>query len=244
MIVPVLTLIKEAYQELNVFQAGASIPAPQKTLAVSMTNEIIDNWNAERAKVWCEVFLFGTLVPSLNPHTIGPTGATFTTPIRPVTIEGCSIVLDINTPNVFVPINVVDYQVYQALSVPGISTSIPQCVYYEKDWPIGKLFFYPIPSQNYQVRFTIRTLLGIVTEFDSLDLPPGGKAAMKYTLSEMLSGPSGRELPPSAAKLGREARARFEVNNVIIPQLDLRDGQQQRDNTSTNFNYHSREWNQ
>ncbi len=244
MIIPVLTIIKEAYQELNVFQAGASIPAPQLTLATSLVNEIIDNWNADRAKVWCEVFFFGTLVPSLNPHTIGPVGATFTTPIRPMTIDGCSIVLNSNTPNVYVPINVVDYQVYQALSVPSISTSIPECVYYEKDWPIGKLFFYPVPSQNYPVRFTIRTLLGVVTHSDSLDLPPAGKGAMKYTLAEMLATPSGREVPAKTAQYGRESRARFEVNNVIIPNLDLRDGQQERDHSSTNFNYHSREWNQ
>lgn len=240
MLIPVADLYAESFQELNCFQPGQSIPQPQAKLATSLINEILDNWDAERAKVWCEVFASFTLTPSLSPHTIGPSGATFTVAARPETLEGAYLVLNTSTPNVLVPITLIDYQQYQALSVPSIATSIPTALYYEKDWPNGKLFFYPIPNTAYGVRFTLRTLLGQVVQTGSLNMPPGYKAALKYTLSELLATPMGRGVPDETAKQGRLARARIDVNNIIVPLLNLQDGQQER--TLTNFNYHSREF--
>lgn len=240
MLVPVLTVVKEAYQELNVFQAGATIPAPQSTLALSKLNQIVDLWNAKRAMVWAEVFAQFTLTPSLSPHTIGPSGATFTVAVRPVTLDGCSLNLSTNNPDVFIPIYVIDWQAYQSLPVPGISTSIPEAVYYETDWPNGKLFFYPVPNFAYPVRLAIRTILGIVTLSDNLDLPPGYQTAITMTLAEDVATATGREVPAKTAQKAAAARATIGANNTVVPLLNLRDGQQDQRSTITDFNYHSR----
>lgn len=240
MIVPVLTVVSEAYQELNVFQPGAPIPAPMSTLALSKLNQIIDLWNAKRAMVWCEVFQSFTLTPSLSPHTIGPTGATFTVTIRPVSIEGCFLDLQGSSPPNYTPIDIVDYQVYQAISTPGIATSVPTAVYYEQDWPNGKLFFYPIPNAAYPVRFTYRTLLGVVTLSDNLNLPPGYQPAITLTLAEDIATATGREVPAKTAKGAAAARATIAANNTIVPALNLRDGQEDRRGPALDFNYHDR----
>lgn len=241
--VPVLQVCSEAYQNLNVFMVGASIPAPQGQFALSKLRQLLNNWNAERAKVWCDVFASFTLTPSLSPHTIGPTG-TFVTVIRPVSIDGVSLNLNTNTPATYVPIQLIDGQMYEALSVPGISTSIPTAVYYEEDWPNGKLFFYPVPNFAYPVRFRYRTLLADeITLTDNLDFPPGYQDAVTGTLTEMIADATGRAVPAQTAKLAREARARIEANNVDIPVLDLQDGQQERHQRGlTTFSYHSRSW--
>lgn len=239
MLVAINKIIGEAFSELNVLMPGASIPDGPGQLALSKLQQILDNWNAERDKVWAEVFLSGTLTPSLSPHTIGPTG-TFAQAIRPVSIEGCSLNLNNTTPNVYVPIDLIDSQIYEALSVPGISTSIPTAVYYETDWPNGKLFFYPIPNTAYGVRFRLRTLLTAdVALTDNLDMPPGYQEAITLTLAEALATPSGRAVPLQTARAAARARARIGTNNIVIPLLDLRDGQQRRQEYS-NFNYHSR----
>lgn len=240
MIVPVLTVVKEAYQELNVIQPGASLPAPLSTLALSKLNQRIDVWNAKRAMVWCSVFQQFTLVPNLSPHTIGPNAATFTVPIRPVSLEGASLNLNNLTPNVFVPIDLLDAQMYEGLSVPSIATAIPTAVYYEEDWPNGSLFFYPIPNYAFAVRLRIRTLLGMVALSDSLDLPPGYQLGLTQTLAEDIATATGRAVPAQTAKIAGETRAVIEANNTVVPVLDLQDGQQRRHGNPTNFNYHSR----
>jgi hypothetical protein len=239
-IVPVLTVVKEAFYPLNVFQPGATIPAPLSTIALSFLNQIIDNWNAERAKVWCSVFQQFSLVPNLSPHTIGPSGATFTVPIRPVSIEGCSLNLNNLTPNVFTKIDIIDAQTYETLAVPSIATAIPTALYYEEDWPNGKLFFYPVPNYAFGARFRIRTLLGMVALSDLLDMPPGYQQAITLTLCEAMADTVGRTVPAQTAKMARDARARIEANNLTIPVLNLRDGQQQRPNGEKTYNYHDR----
>lgn len=239
MLVAVNTIVGEAFTELNVLMPGVSIPAAPGQLALSKLRQILDNWNAERDKVWAERFLTGTLTPSLSPHTIGP-GGTFDQDIRPVSIEGCSLNLNNTTPNVYVPIDLIDSQIYEALSVPGISTSIPTAVYYETSWPLGNLYFYPIPNTAYGVRFRLRTLLSTdLTLADDLDMPPGYQEALTLTLAEALATPSGRAVPLQTARAAARARGRIGANNVVIPLLDLRDGQQRRQEYS-NFNYHSR----
>ena len=240
MIVPVLTVVKEALAELNVIQPGASIPAPISTIVLSKLNQIIDNWNAEREKVWAQIFSSFTLVAGLSPHTIGPSGATFTVVQRPVTLDGCSLNLNALTPNVFIPIDVIDWQLYQRLSVPSIATAIPTMVYYETDWPNGKLFFYPVPNFAYGVRLAIRTLMGVVTLNDNLDLPQGYQSAITLTLSEDSATLFGRAVPAQTTKNALAARLRIGANNTIVPKLDLRDGQQEPRSDMSDFNYHSR----
>lgn len=243
MIVPVLTVVKEALAELNVIQPGASIPAPISTIVLSKLNQIIDNWNAEREKVWAQIFSSFTLVAGLSPHTIGPSGATFTVVQRPVTLDGCSLNLNALTPNVFIPIDVIDWQLYQRLSVPSIATAIPTMVYYETDWPNGKLFFYPVPNFAYAVRLAIRTLMGVVTLNDNLDLPQGYQSAITLTLSEDSATLLGRAVPAQTTKNALAARLRIGANNTIVPKLDLRDGQQEPRSDMSDFNYHSRSFN-
>lgn len=243
MIVPVLTVVKEAFYPLNVFQPGATIPPTLSTIALSFLNQLIDNWNAERAKIWCSVFQQFTLVPSLSPHTIGPSGATFTVVQRPESIERCSLNLNNLTPNVFVPIDLINRWQYDRLGVPSIATSIPECVYYEPDWPNGKLYFYPVPNTNFGVRFLLRTLFGMVALSDTLDMPPGYQQAMTLTLCEALADSVGRAVPAQTAALARNARARIEVNNIVVPVLDLQDGQQIRTYSASTYNYHDRSFN-
>lgn len=237
--VPVATVIGEVLAELNVVQAGARLSSNLTTLVLSKINQIRDNWNAERAKVWCEIFTSFTLTPSLSPHTIGPSGATFTMAIRPVTLDGCDLALTTTSPLNYQPIDIIDDQAYEALSTPGITTSMPTCVYYEEDWPNGKLFFYPVPNYAYGVRLKTRTLLGVVALTDSLDMPPGYQEAITLTAAEACATPLGRGVPAQTTILARRARARIDMNNVVIPVLDLQDGQQD-DATSGLMNYHDR----
>ncbi len=241
--VPVLTVVKESLSELNVIQAGASIPNSISTIVLSKLNQIIDRWNAQRSKIWCETFHSFTLTPSLSPHTIGPSGATWTTPIRPVSLEGCFLDLQGTNPPTYTRIDIIDYQAYQALSVPLISTAIPTAVYLEEDWPNGKLFFYPVPNAAYPVRLTFRTTIGVVTLADNLDMPPGYQTAMTLTLSEDSATFLGRAVPLKTSQGAAAARALIGANNTPIPLLDLRDGQQERKGVMTDFNYHSRGFN-
>lgn len=234
-------LYGDSLAELNVIQPGASVPAAMGVLCIRRLNQLFDNWNAMREAVWTDVFASFTLTAALTPHTIGPTGATWAATQRPVTIDAASLNLNTQTPNVYLPIDLIDQQTYESISIPGMSTSIPTALYYEKDWPNGKLFFWPVPNTAYGVRLSYRVNIGVVAAGDTLNFPQGYESAIMLTLAESLATPLGRAVPDETKRLAREARARIFGNNVVIPLLNLRDGQQQ-DNRNT-FNYLSRTWN-
>ena len=222
--------IAGALDEINVLLPGRSPTARDGTWALFVLNELRDFWNAKRETVWAEIFSTFTLVPGLQPHTIGPSGATFTLAVRPVTLDGASLLITNVTPAIKNPINLRDYQWWLANSTANqtyantITSSIVTDIYYEPDWPNGKLFMFPAPTTAYGLVLVTRTLLGQVVATDTIDLPPGGQRAFRLTLVEALVSSFGRAVPPQVEKLAREARAQFFGNNIIVPTLVTRDG--------------------
>ncbi len=239
MSVTVLTLITEALQELNVYQLAETLGTNEKAAVLSKLNQLFDLWNADRQTIWSEIFTQFTLTANLSPHTIGASAATWTMAIRPVTLDGCDLVLNTNTPDVFTPIDIIDYQTYKAISVPGIATSIPTSVYYEPDWPLGKLYFFPIPDYAYNVRLATRTLLATVGLSDTVTFPPGYQIAITLTLAEWIAPTFGATVMPKTEQLARDARALIFGNNNPSPSLNLQDGQQQSGRMTT-YNFHNR----
>lgn len=234
-------IINGAVQELNTYAPGDPIATDDQTSLLYLLNELLDYWNVKREAVWSEIFTAFTLVPALSPHTIGPSASTptFTMAVRPVTLDGCDLILDTTTPNVFTPIEVINWPAYKAIPTPGISTAIPLQVYYQKDWPLGKLFFYPIPDFNYGVRLATRTLIDQVTATTPLDLPPGYRRALRLTFAEYIATTFGRQIPDATATQARAARADIFDANTIPLSLNLHDGQGSGPNVST-FNWLSR----
>lgn len=228
--IAVADYIAGALTEFNVLQPSRSPSARDGDWALFLLNELRDTWNGIREAVWAEVFSTFTLVPGLQPHTIGPTGATFTLATRPVTLDGASLLLNNVTPAVKNPINIRDYQWWLANSTANqdytntIQSSIVTDIYYQPDWPNGKLFMFPAPTTAYGLVLVSRTLYGPVVATDNIDLPPGGQKAFRLSLVEDLCSSFGRAVPAQIEKAARRARAQFFGNNIIIPTLVTREG--------------------
>jgi hypothetical protein len=228
--ISVADYISGALNELNVLLPGRSPTARDGVWCLSILNELRDFWNAKRETVWAQVFSTFTLIPGTQPHTIGPTGANFTLAVRPVSLDGASLLITNVTPAVKNPINIRDYQWWLANSTANqnyantITSSIVTDIYYQPDWPNGKLFMFPAPTTAYDIVLVSRTLYAQVTENDTIDLPPGGQRAFRLTLVEALCSSFGRAVPPQVEKLAREARAQFFGNNIMVPTLVTRDG--------------------
>jgi hypothetical protein len=233
-------LLNDAAAELNV-QSG--LTPDDQALMMRRLDSIFDNWNVNRDAVWCDIFTEFTLTPNHNPHTLGPVGADWAISIRPVKLTACALVLTTSTPNLYIPIDIISRKEYENIPQPGLTSGYPRYVYYERDFPVGKLFFYTVPTIAYKVRLTTSTLLsGTTLSTDlSITLPPGGPNAVMLTLAEDCAAAFGRAVMPSTAQKAREARARFFNANVEIPFLHTRaPGMQQGRGRQTSYNYHDR----
>jgi hypothetical protein len=150
-------LVTDAMLWINAIDAVEVPSAEEAAFVLRALNRILDNWNADRAAVYADAFNTYTLTPALSPHTIGPSG-TWVVTSRPVSVEGAVLVFN-TTNNPQVGITLRDASWYRSLLAPSVSTSTPTDLYYEPDWPNGKLFFWPVPSTAYQVTLWTRVLL-------------------------------------------------------------------------------------
>lgn len=212
-------LITEALEDITALAAGAVLDDTEATRALKKLTRLFDNWNAERAGVYASTQTTYTLVPSLQPHTIGPTAftPTFTVTQRPVSIDAANLV--INT--IAYGLTLRDADWWASVTVPSLSTSMPTDLYYSPEWPLGKIYLWPLPTTAYGLQLQTRIVLANLGLDDILSLPPGYRDAITLTLGEMLA-PS---YPPAVAQpeAAAMARARIFANNDLAPSLATAD---------------------
>jgi len=216
-----IDVLTTAFIESNIFGPADPIPPEDMAFALNKVNRLLDNWNAKRRAVYCDVFTTFTLVPSLSPHTIGPTG-TFVTPQRPVSIESASLVV---SAGLLQDIAVhQDAAWYASVSTPGVTGPLPTDVYYEKNWPLGKLYFWPVPTSAKQVELQSRVVLAALTLAGTFSFPPGYEDAITLTLGEALADAyPGSTAPAGLSRAAAAARTTIFGNNDETPALATRD---------------------
>ncbi len=212
-------LVIDALQEIKVVSATESVSSEDLAFGIRRLNRILDAWNADDQTVYADTIRSFTLVPDLVPHTIGPTGATWTMDQRPQSVLSASLIVD----TTHYAINVRQAHWWMALTYPGLGTSMPTDVYYNPGWPNGELYFWPKPTTAYTVELLLSVTLGQMTANDVFWLPPGYQEAMTLTLAELLVGPMRVEMPPGLPLQAQKARARIFSVNVLTPPMITND---------------------
>lgn len=237
-------ILKPVLQEINRLGPGENPSAEDSDFILRKANRILDQWNAREVYVWNKQITTGTLTPNLTPHLIGPQGsANFIVTERPVRIEegGAGLVVNTSTPNVRIPLKLWDHERYALETVKTIATSVPYALYYEPDWPNGKLFLWPVPTAAYGLELsTWNVTAQFVTIQDNFSMPPGYNEALVMTLAEACLGPFGRtnmpELVADIKERAAKARVIVQAPNIESPTLST-------DAPSTNkgayFNWYS-----
>lgn len=209
-----LTICEEAADELQVRGAGQTLASEDADTLLVTLNRLLDSWNAKRRAVYGDTFNTYTLQAALAPHTIGASGATWTVTQRPVTIEAAQLVED----GIGRPIIVRDAAWWAAQQSKEL-TGDPTDVFYDADWPLGRLFFWPVPDAAKTVELWTRVLLAQLTLATTFTMPPGYKDAVVLTLAEKSAVKFGKSVPVELAHLAREARALIFGNNDRVPSL-------------------------
>lgn len=225
---PVFTaqdICRQAMFDAGVLAAGAPIKGDQTQDVLNVLNRVLDNLNANQRMAYAEVQVNGVLTPNLNPHLIGPGGsaAGFIITQRPESVERANIIDTSVSPNSYIPVDVVDYRWQASQSVPTITNLISTTLYYEKDWPNGKLYLWPVPTAAYTLNLWTRNVLAQLLATDTFSLPP---AYWDYIVSQTAIKlcPMYEQTP--SQDLRQAARDAFNLiydSNIMIPNIATRD---------------------
>jgi hypothetical protein len=202
--------------------AQGEVPEPQDAnFVLGKINDLLDEWAAQEKYVFGSLFTLFNLVPGLSPHTIGPgVGATFSIALRPVRIDGCTIVLaNSGGTTTDIPINTSrDADWWNSVRIKNLQSSIPTDLYYSSDTPNGSMYFWPVPNFAYQTRIeTWQSVQQFKSVQDGLVLPPAYRKAITLSIAEELAGP--RSNDPKLARKAAEAREAAWINNAQSPTM-------------------------
>ena len=212
-------ILRDAMIEIGAYSQDETPTQADNAFALAKLNDIYNEWNVDKQFVYNINFSVFPFVLTHHPTTIGPTGD-YQVAQRPVRIESASAILigsGYNSP-VDVPITIRDEYWWAAQSVKDQLSTFPTDLYYSDSFPNGEINFWPIPTQNNNVRLEIWNVL---TEFVDptvvFSAPPGYRKALKLTLAEELCEPFGRQAGPMLVRSAMKARARIAANNVVTP---------------------------
>lgn len=214
-------------------------PTPPELLAyvLDKANRVINNWNADHGAAYVEEFASYTLTPNLNPHTIGPSAATFTVTQRPVSIETAKLVISTPTPPARLPITPLNAEQYASITVRGVTTDIPLYLYYAAGYPNGSIYLWPIPTAAYELELWTRVVLASLAAATDVAFPPGYEDALVLSVAETLTGPLTVPMPPGLQANAAQARGRIWANNTMVPTLRTADSGMPNSGRGGGFNW-------
>lgn len=234
-------LITDVFYELGYIAPGESQQDVDVQFVLGKINRLLDNWNADRMAVYAEVFTTYVLTASLQPHTIGPSGQTFTATQRPVAIDGATLILTDVTPNVRNPITIRDADWWRRISVQALTSPIPTDLYYDTAWPNGSIYLWPKPTTAYSIELQTRVVLAALALTDTFTMPPGYRDAVTLTVAEESASGLGVAIPVDVPGRALACRARIFPNNVTVPKIQTRDAGMPGGGEGGSFNYLTRQ---
>lgn len=211
-----LEIINRAYTLLGIKDPGQALPGTLTVDALEVLNTMIDSWRTEEFFVYQIDTKVYQMSPNQQTVTIGP-GQQIDVPV-PLKIER----------GVFVRLGGLDCQVaqidrvqYSQIMLKTTGSSFPSAFYYNRAYPTGALYFWPLPAGSYELHLPLWSPLSEFANVETdIQLVPGYRRALEYSLAEELA-PGLAETPAAVSRTAIRARANVKRINRETPVLDV-----------------------
>lgn len=219
-------LITAAFNLLNVLSPGENLPPELGQSGLLALNGMFGQWRQQALLKPVEVRDVFPLVSgkgsTSNPYTVGLGGDLNIPRIENAAqLTAAGLLLNASSPPVEIPRAIYTDQMYQALRIKDLSSSLFTGVYYNATSPLGTLSLWPVPDNaiNSLVLYHMQGLGPFAAISTSFDLPDGYDEAVIYNLAKRLATPHGRTLPPEAQQIARDSLTVLKRANM--PLMDL-----------------------
>ena len=190
-------MIESSMRLIGAIGRGQSAAAQEHAAGLEVLNRLLDSWNQRRELIYEVSRNEATLTGNRNPHTIGLAVGSGSVGdiavVRPQMIEDASVIPAGTT--IELPVKVLTRDEYRAIPNKELSATYPTDLWYEREWPLGKIWLYPEPSGAAKLVYYVWKQLpsGMVLA-DEFSVPPGYLQAIRYTLAVEFAPEYGRML--------------------------------------------------
>lgn len=216
-------MIAFALRASGILGVGQTASAEDATTGLQLLVDLVAEWQRRR---WLVYALQEVSVPSSTGaqfYTIGP-GQDFDC-ARPASIKAAYVrILTGATPNlVDTPVEIVaSREEYAMISVKTLET-IPAIVFYDTQWPIGRVYWWPVPPGGmYGLYLEVQAPLPAYGSLvDPLNVPPEYYEAIRWALAVRMQLSYGLQPPPGHVAAMNQALQVLRAANAQIPQLAI-----------------------
>lgn len=214
-------IVTQALKLSGALGVGQSLSADDATDALTTLNLLLEEWQPQRWLVY-DTTTLSKVSTGAQSYTIGP-GADFSMD-RPVRIENAyARYTNLSPTTVDMPIALINSREdYNGITLKNL-TSRPQAVFYDTGYPIGQLYFWPVPQAATYTLFVTATtpLQSFASLNDTVAMPAPYNSALVGNLAERLRPMFG--LPPDQSITAMAARGRNALRqmNAQVPSLTL-----------------------
>lgn len=186
-------LIKAAMRLIQVSAVDVDLTAQELKDGLESLNRMLDSWSLDELMLYQVIREPFELVSGQNPYSIG-LGGDFNT-VRPTKIVGAYLTLNNGSIPVDYPMDVIQYDDYNAIRLKTLSTNFPNYIYYQPSFPIGEIYIYPVFTPNdpatigpaYITLTSWKPLPIIADPTAPLEFPPGYWEAIVFNLAVRLA---------------------------------------------------------
>ena len=210
-----LDLIKTAAQKLGAIESGASLTAEEANDGLNVLNSMLDAWAIDRRYVYHIQQASHAWPGAATSRTIGSGGDFNTT--RPERLEPGTFFRD-SSSNDYPVFVTEDRTIYDRIVVKSSTSTYPQILFYDRVYPLGVLYVYPVPSSALTLKLNSWNILqSFATLTTDLSLPMGYRHLIEHNLAIELEPVFQLKAPDSVKRIANRslaAMARF--NSVPI----------------------------
>lgn len=212
-------LVKASMRLIQVSAADTDLTAAELSDGIQSLNRMLDQWGVEELMLYQVVRETLPLVASQNPYTIGSNGDLNT--IRPTKIVDAYLTIQTGSLPVDYPMQVINYDDYNAIRLKTLSTNFPSYLYYEPSFPLGKIYIYPICAVSSEsITITSWKPLWLINDPTCyLELPPGYWEAIVFNLAVRIAEEYQFDIRPTTVALATNALRIIKRMNQRTPTL-------------------------
>jgi hypothetical protein len=206
-------LIKASLRKLGVLASGEEPSASEAQDALTALNAMIASWRTQSLIAYAVLPEDFAFVAGQKSYTMGPGGDWDT--VRPIRVEKVQMTYTTDSPQPLnLGITMIDLDQYQNLVVPDTTSTIPQFVYVDDNFPLRRLFFYTVPQNVYPVQvFSWRSITQFPDINTTISLLDGYERALTFNLALEIAAEYGAEAVAAAGLIANQA---IEAKAVIM----------------------------
>ena len=194
-------LIHDALKKIHVVGIGENLTADQEQSAFRSLNDLLASWSVEGGLVYQQTQETFNLVGNQQVYTIG-SGQDFNT-VSPFSIEALYTTLGTTD----YPASPYGQEDWASISSKTTSTGIPEVYYYDNNFDVSRIYFYPIPTGVSTVTmFSRKPIVEFNSINDTVNLPSGYRRALIYNLALELAPEYEREALPTVVKIANKSK--------------------------------------